>query len=35
VTGAIGVCPANVPFGITTVPKSQRVPTIDRSKQAA
>jgi uncharacterized membrane protein HdeD (DUF308 family) len=35
VTGAIGVCPAYVPFGITTVPKSQRVPTIDRSKQAA
>jgi hypothetical protein len=35
VTGAIGVCPAYVPFGITTVPKSQGVPGIDRSKQAA
>jgi len=35
VTGAIGVCPGYVPFGISTVPKRQRVPSIDRSKQGA
>lgn len=35
VTGAIGFCPGYVPFGITTVAKSQRVPSIDRTKQAA
>lgn len=35
VTGAIGVCPAYVPFGISTVPKRPRVPSIDRSTHAA
>jgi hypothetical protein len=34
-TGAIGFCPLYVPFGFTTVPKSQRVPSIDRTRLAA
>jgi Protein of unknown function (DUF2892) len=35
VTGAIGVCPLYVPFGISTLPKSQRAPSADLGKQAA
>jgi hypothetical protein len=35
VTGASGFCPGYVPFGISTLPKRQRVPGIDPSKQAA
>lgn len=35
VTGAVGVCLAYVPFGFTTLPKKEPVPSIDRSKQAA
>jgi uncharacterized membrane protein len=37
-TGATGFCPLYVPFGFTTLPKTQkteRVSSIDRSKQAA
>jgi hypothetical protein len=34
-TGAVGFCPLYVPFGFNTLPKSQRVPSIDRSRQAA
>ncbi len=35
VTGAIGFCPLYVPFGISTLPKSQHVPSIHRSRHAA
>jgi hypothetical protein len=35
VTGATVVCPLYVPLGITTLPKMQEVPSIERSKQAA
>jgi hypothetical protein len=35
VTGAVGVCPGYVPFGFSTLPKKEPVPSIDRSKQAA
>lgn len=35
VTGAVGFCPLYVPFGSSTVPKSQRVPSIGRSRHAA
>jgi hypothetical protein len=34
-TGVIGVCPGYVPFGFSTLPKSQRVPSIDRTRLAA
>ena len=35
VTGAVGFCPLYVPFGFTTLPKSQRAPSIDRAGQAS
>jgi hypothetical protein len=35
VTGAIGVCPGYLPFGISTLPKSQHVPSIHRTRHAA
>jgi uncharacterized membrane protein len=35
VTGATGVCPGYVPFGFTSLPKKEPVPSIDRSTQAA
>ncbi len=35
VTGAIGFCPLYVPFGFTTLSRTQGAPSIDRGKQAA
>lgn len=35
VTGAVGFCLLYLPFGISTLPKSQRVPSIHRTRHAA
>lgn len=33
VTGAVGFCPLYVPFGFTTLPKSQGAPSSERAGQ--